>query len=111
MPQHLTSTGYDQQGLATLREAIARRYCERGLVTQADEVMIVNGALSGLALVLRLMTGPGDRVVVDAPTYPMAISAIQEPPAGRLAWRCPPRAGTVTAWRQPLRKPPRAWPG
>jgi DNA-binding transcriptional MocR family regulator len=77
MPQYLSNTGYDQQGLADLRTAIARRYSDRGLPTQADEVMIVNGALSGFALVLRLLTGPGDRVVVDAPSYPMAINAIQ----------------------------------
>jgi DNA-binding transcriptional MocR family regulator len=77
LPQHLTSTGYDQQGLFALRDAIARRYGERGLPTRADEVMIVNGAVSGLALILRHLTGPGDRVVVDNPTYPLAIAAIQ----------------------------------
>lgn len=77
MPQYLSNTGYDQQGLADLRAAIARRYSARGLPTLADEVMVVNGALSGFALVLRLLTGPGDRVVVDAPSYPMAINAIQ----------------------------------
>lgn len=77
MPQHLASTGYDQQGLPALREAIAQRYCERGLPTRADEIMVVNGAVSGLALILRLLTGPGDRVVVENPTYPLAIAAIQ----------------------------------
>ncbi|WP_312624721.1 PLP-dependent aminotransferase family protein [Scandinavium sp.] len=77
MPQHLTSTGYDQQGLPALREAIARRYTARGLRTSADEIMVVNGAVSGLALILRLLTGPGDRVVVENPTYPLAIAAIQ----------------------------------
>lgn len=39
--------------------------------------MVVNGAVSGLALILRLLTGHGDRVVVDHPTYPLAIAAIQ----------------------------------
>lgn len=77
LPQHLASTGYDQQGLPALREAIAQRYCARGLPTRADEIMIVNGAVSGLALTLRLLTGPGDRVVVENPTYPLAIAAIQ----------------------------------
>lgn len=77
MPQHLTSTGYDQQGLPALRAAIAQRYCERGLPTRAEEIMVVNGAVSGLALILRLLTGPGDRVVVENPTYPLAIAAIQ----------------------------------
>lgn len=77
MPQHFGSTGYDQQGLLTLRVAIAARYAARGLPTRPDEVMIVNGALSGFALILRLLTGPGDRVVVDHPTYPLAIAAIE----------------------------------
>lgn len=65
------------QGLLSLRESIARHYCERGLPTRPDEIMVVNGAVSGLALLLRLLTGPGDRVVVDHPTYPLAIAAIQ----------------------------------
>lgn len=77
MTQHLSHTGYDQLGLSPLREAIAARYTARGLPTRIDEVMVVNGAVSGFALVLRLLTGPGDRVVVDHPTYPLAIAAIQ----------------------------------
>jgi DNA-binding transcriptional MocR family regulator len=75
--QHLSLTGYEQLGLPVLREAIAARYTARGLPTRADEVMVVNGAVSGFALVLRMMAGPGDRVVVDHPTYPLAIAAIQ----------------------------------
>ena len=51
MTQHLSLTGYDQMGLLVLREAIAARYSARGLPTRADEVMVVNGAVSGLALV------------------------------------------------------------
>lgn len=76
LPEHLASTGYDQSGLITLREKIAARYCARGLPTTADHIMLVNGAVSGLGLILRLLTGPGDRVVVDHPTYPMALAAI-----------------------------------
>ena len=83
MPQYLSYTGYDQQGLVDLRAIIARRYSERGLPTQADEVMIVNGALSGFALVLRLLTGPGDRVVVDAPLTRWRLTLFAAPPADR----------------------------
>lgn len=114
MPQHLVNTGYDQHGLQVLREAIARRYAERGVPTRSDEVMIVNGALSAFALVLRLLTGPGDRVVVDAPTYPMAISAIQGAscrPVGvalpQQGWDCDGLAATIAqtaprlAWLMP----------
>lgn len=77
LPEHLSSTGYNQQGLVELRHVIAQRYIERGLPTNADQIMIVNGALSGFGLVLRLLTGPGDRVVLDHPTYPMALTAIK----------------------------------
>lgn len=77
LPGYLSNTGYDQQGLPALREAIAQRYSVRGLPTRADEIMLVNGAVSGLALILRNLTGPGDRVVVETPTYPLAISAIE----------------------------------
>ena len=77
MPEHLTSTGYDQQGLPSLREIVARRYAARGLPTAPDEIMIINGAVSGFALILRLLSGPGDRVVVESPTYPLAIAAIE----------------------------------
>lgn len=77
LPEQLGSTGYNQQGLPELREVIAQRYVERGLPTTADQIMVVNGALSGFGLILRLLTGPGDRVVLDNPTYPMALSAIK----------------------------------
>lgn len=77
LPEHLGSTGYDNHGLPELREVIARRYIERGLPTTADQIMIVNGAVSGFSLILRLLTGPGDRVVIDHPTYPMALAAIK----------------------------------
>lgn len=77
LPEHLGSTGYNQQGLPELRHVIAQRYADRGLPTNTDQIMIVNGALSGFGLVLRLLTGPGDRVVLDHPTYPMALTAIK----------------------------------
>ncbi len=77
LPAFLGSKGYDGLGLGALRAAIAARYAARGLPTDVDEVMIVNGALAGFALLLRHLTGPGDRVVIDHPTYPLAIAAIR----------------------------------
>ena len=64
-------------GLPALREAIAQRYTRRGLPTTADQIMVTNGAQHGFALMIRLLAGPGDRVVIDHPTYPHAIDAIQ----------------------------------
>lgn len=77
LPAHLSSTGYEALGIAELRNEIAAHYAARGLPTAPDEIMVVNGALAGFGLVLRLLTGAGDRVVIDHPTYPLAIAAIR----------------------------------
>jgi len=77
LPAHLPEHGYAPLGLTVLRETIAARYTRRGLPTSPDQIMVTNGALHALALMLRLTCGPGDRVVIDHPTYPHAIDAIQ----------------------------------
>ncbi|CRK60301.1 Transcriptional regulator, GntR family domain / Aspartate aminotransferase [Alloactinosynnema sp. L-07] len=73
----LAGHGYHDYGIDVLRERIAERYTARGLPTDPAEVLITNGAHHALALVLRSMTGPGDRVLVELPTYPNAIDAIK----------------------------------
>lgn len=77
LPAHLPGTGYAPLGVPELRATIADRYTRRGLPTSPDQVMVTNGAQHALALMLRLLAGPGDRVVIDHPTYPHAIDAIQ----------------------------------
>lgn len=77
LPAHLPHTGYNALGLPRLREVIAARYAARGLPTGPDQIMITNGAQHALALLIRLLCGPGDRVVIDHPTYPHAIDAVQ----------------------------------
>jgi DNA-binding transcriptional MocR family regulator len=77
LPAHLPQHGYSPLGLGALREVIAERYERRGLPTSPDQIMVTNGAQHALALMLRLLAGPGDRVVIDHPTYPHAIDAIQ----------------------------------
>lgn len=73
----LTMHGYYEQGLPDLRERLARRYTERGLPTTPDQILVTNGAHVALALALRLFVGPGDRVLIEQPTYPNAIDAIR----------------------------------
>jgi len=77
LPAHLPAPGYDRVGLERLRSAIANRYSARGLDTAPDQIIVTGGALHGLTLLLRGFTGPGDQVVIDHPTYPHAIDAIQ----------------------------------
>ncbi|MGA0606416.1 PLP-dependent aminotransferase family protein [Phenylobacterium sp. VNQ135] len=76
LPAHLPHHGYEPVGLPVLREAIAARYSRRGLPTRPDQVLVTHGAQHAWALMLRLLAGPGDRVVIDHPTYPNAIDAI-----------------------------------
>jgi DNA-binding transcriptional MocR family regulator len=77
LPAHLPQHGYAPLGLQSLREVIAERYTRRGLPTSPEQIMVTNGAQHALALMIRLTCGPGDRVVIDHPTYPHAIDAIQ----------------------------------
>ena len=76
LPRYLPTTGYEPAGLATLRAAIANRYAKRGARTSTDEILVTQGAQHGLVLLLGLLTRPGDRVVVDHPTYAKALEAI-----------------------------------
>jgi DNA-binding transcriptional MocR family regulator len=74
---HLRGHGYDVLGLPALREAVAGRYEARGLPTSPDQVVVVAGALAGIGLVTRAVLAPGDRVVVDTPTYPNALEVVR----------------------------------
>ncbi|WP_370523987.1 PLP-dependent aminotransferase family protein [Cellulomonas sp. APG4] len=77
LPRHLVSTGYTFLGLTELREVIADRYTRRGTPTSADEVLVTSGAQQAISLLLNTLVGPGDRVVVEHPTYPNTIGAVR----------------------------------
>ena len=77
LPAYLLGDGYEPAGLPVLREAIARRFTERGVPTRPEQVLVTNGSLHGLDLLLRLVLGPGERVVTELPTYPGALDAIR----------------------------------
>jgi len=77
LPRHLPGIGYEPVGLARLRAAIAEHYERRGLPTSPDEILVTQGAQHGLVLMLNLLARPGDRVVVDHPTYSKALDAIR----------------------------------
>src|ERR1700755_1809192 len=73
---YLHDIGVELTGVPPLREAIAKRYCARGLPTEPDEIMVTTGALHAIGLILATYTQPGDRVLVEQPTYHGALSAI-----------------------------------
>src|SRR3954447_19038264 len=77
LPRHLPGSGYDAVGLPGLRAAIAGRLTDRGAPTTPEQVLVTAGAQHALALLLRVLAGPGDRVLVDHPTYPNALDAVR----------------------------------
>lgn len=64
--------GYAPPGTSDLRRAIADRYSRRGLPTTPDQVLVVSGAGDAMHLVLDTFVSPGNRVLIEHPTYPGA---------------------------------------
>jgi DNA-binding transcriptional MocR family regulator len=77
LPCHLPESGYYPSGLPALRESIARRYAERGLPTEPEQLLVTSGALSALAVVVRAFVDAGDRVLTESPSYPNAIATLR----------------------------------
>ncbi|TXI41607.1 MAG: PLP-dependent aminotransferase family protein [Mycobacterium sp.] len=73
---YLQRTAHDMTGLPVLRTAIAERYTARGLPTTADQIMVTSGAQHAIALIVAAYTQPGDRVLVEQPTYHGVLTAI-----------------------------------
>jgi hypothetical protein len=68
--------GYQLLGLDGLRAVVAARFTRRGLPTTADQILITSGAQHAISLTLSALVSPGDRVLVEHPTYPNALDAI-----------------------------------
>lgn len=77
LPGLLSGSGYFPDGLPSLRERLASWYAARGLPTEPDQLVITSGALSALNVVGRALLSPGDRVLVESPTYANAIGALR----------------------------------
>ena len=137
LPRHLAGTGYAPLGLPVLREAIADWYTRRGTPTTPDQILVTTGAQQAIHLLVHAHAGPGDRVVVEHPTYPHAIDVVRgagarpvpvpsgerrarhrpagvDDPAGRPAARLPdprpPQPDGHVARRRRARRGARAWP-
>ena len=56
-----------------LRAAIAQRLTARGLDTEADDLLITSGSQQALTLIATVLLEPGDRVLVEEPSYLAAL--------------------------------------
>ena len=77
--------GYQPLGVPALRRRLADLHTAAGLPTSADEIAITGGAQHAISLVGRLLLRPGERAVVESPTYPGAIDAFTRTGASLVA--------------------------
>jgi DNA-binding transcriptional MocR family regulator len=70
LPALLNESGYQPRGLLTLREAIADYFTGTGLPTDANQILVTNGAHPAVTLATKLYARPGATVVVENPSWP-----------------------------------------
>jgi 2-aminoadipate transaminase len=63
------------EGNPELRAALAGRLTGRGLPTRADDLLVTSGSQQALTLVAAALLEPGDRVLVEEPSYLAALQA------------------------------------
>ncbi len=63
------------EGDPMLRAAIAARLTARGLPAEADDVLVTSGSQQALTLAATVLLEPGDRVLVEEPSYLAALQA------------------------------------
>ena len=93
LPQLLSGHGYFPDGLPALRERVAEQYTARGLPTEPAQLIITSGALAAINLVAHTVLEPGDRVLVESPSYPNALESFR-----RHSARLVPAPMTETGW-------------
>ncbi len=76
LPSLAGDHGYAPGGLPELRAAVADRYTARGLPTGPEQVVVTAGAGDATATVVQALLQPGDRVLVEHPTYPGALDGV-----------------------------------
>jgi len=63
------------EGYEPLREMIARHITRYGIEAKTENVLITSGSQQALDLIGKLLINPGDRILVEAPTYLGALQA------------------------------------
>jgi GntR family transcriptional regulator / MocR family aminotransferase len=63
----------ERNGYAPLREGIAHILASQGLQTRPENILITAGSQQAIALVSQLILKPGDVILVESPTYSIAI--------------------------------------
>lgn len=64
-------------GNVRLKRETAKRYLRQGMAVATDEIVLTNGAMEALNLCLSAVARPGDAVVIESPTFYVALQALQ----------------------------------
>jgi DNA-binding transcriptional MocR family regulator len=75
-PKILSQYG-EIQGDKALRHAMVEYLKKSEVPTTPDNILVTSGSQQGIDLVARTFVGPGDVVVLEAPTYPGAIDVFR----------------------------------
>lgn len=59
----------EPQGLAPLRQAIARQMIDTGCSVSPDAIIVTNGCMEAISLALRAVAHAGDSVAIESPVY------------------------------------------
>ncbi|MBD1552297.1 PLP-dependent aminotransferase family protein [Pseudomonas typographi] len=65
------------EGLPMLREQLQALMARRGCQVALEELMVTTGSQQGLDLLIKVLLSPGDRVLVERPTYPATLQALR----------------------------------
>ena len=63
------------EGFRPLREMIARHTARYGIEVTPDNILITSGSQQALDLLGKILINPGDRILVESPTYLGALQA------------------------------------
>ncbi|KJK58632.1 MocR-like transcription factor YczR [Saccharothrix sp. ST-888] len=77
LPAYASGHGHYPTGVPVLREAIARRFTDRGLPTTPDQILVTTGAMGALHLARRALASRADRVAVEAPSYAHTLQSLR----------------------------------
>lgn len=65
------------EGNVELRQLLRGRMAEIGVETPLEELIITSGSQQGLDLAAKIFLDPGDKVIVESPTYMGAVNAFK----------------------------------
>ncbi|WP_208586087.1 MocR-like pyridoxine biosynthesis transcription factor PdxR [Gracilibacillus suaedae] len=75
--QKVVSQYGEIQGDKALRQAMVEYLQRMDLPTSPDNILVTSGSQQGIDLIARTFVGPGDVVIMEAPTYPGAIDVFR----------------------------------